>query len=232
MQTVYSLLAVAALALPAAGAVVDLPRFPSLSPDGSVVVFSWRGDLWRANSAGGDATRLTSNPAAESRSAFTPDGSRIVFESERDGLKNLWSMTPDGGDLRRLTELDAPFALTSVGKLGENTVAFLESSLEGDLYRSSRPFVVPIAGGTPVRLHDAFGGGANASADGKKVLFERGGSGLPRRATPAPTTGTSGSTTPSRKRLNSSRGTQATTRCRDSSAPASSSTSPTAAARR
>jgi len=186
MQTVSSLLAVAALALPAAGAVVDLPRYPSLSPDGSVVVFSWRGDLWRANSAGGDATRLTSNPAAESRSAFTPDGSRIVFESERDGLKNLWSMTPDGGDLRRLTEMDSPFALTAVGRLGEDMVVFIESTLEGDLYRSPRPFVVPIAGGTPVRLHDAFGGGASPSPDGKKMLFERGGSGLPRRGYTGP----------------------------------------------
>ena len=171
---------------PALAATVDLPRYPALSPDGSVVVFSWRGDLWRASSAGGDATRLTSNPAAESRSAFTPDGSRIVFESERDGLKNLWSMNPEGGDLRRLTELDAAFALNSVGTLGGETVVFIESTLEGDLYRASRPYFVRLEGGTPVRLHDAFGGGACASPDGKKVLFERGGTGLPRRGYTGP----------------------------------------------
>ena len=27
---------------------VDLPSFPSISPDGEEVVFSWRGDLWKA----------------------------------------------------------------------------------------------------------------------------------------------------------------------------------------
>ena len=163
------------------GAQVDLPRYPSLSPDGTTVVFTWRGDLWRAASAGGEATRLTSNPAVDVRSAFTPDGSRIVFESERDGLKNLWSMTAQGGDLKQLTELDTSFTLTSVGMLGERAVVFVESALEGDLYRSPRPFVVELSGGTPTRLHDAFGGAASSSADGARVLFERGTSAWSRR---------------------------------------------------
>ena len=42
---------------------VDLPRFPSISPDGSTVVFSWRGDLWSVPFEGGRAIRLTSHPA-------------------------------------------------------------------------------------------------------------------------------------------------------------------------
>lgn len=172
---------VGAVAGAASAAQVALPRYPSLSPDGSTVVFSWRGDLWRAPSAGGEATRLTSNPSSEARSAFTPDGSRIVFESDREGLKNLWSIKPDGSDLRQLTELDAGFLLSSVGTLDGRTVVFIDSTIEGDLYRSPRPFIVPLEGGTPVRLHGAFGGAPVASADGSKVLFERGGSGWSRR---------------------------------------------------
>lgn len=176
----------AAISAGALGAVVDLPRFPALSPNGATLVFTWRGDLWSAPSTGGAAVRLTSNPAVDTRSAFTPDGARIVFESERDGLKNLWSMAADGSDLRQLTELDASFILSSVGVAGGKTVAFIESSLEGDLYRSPRPFTVPVDGGTPVRLHDAFGGAANASADGGRILFERGTSGWTRRGYTGP----------------------------------------------
>ena len=175
-----------AFAASAAAANVDLPRHPALSPNGATVVFTWRGDLWSAPATGGNATRLTSNPATEMRSGFTPDGTRIVFESERDGLKNLWSMATDGSDLRQITDLDAMFSLSSVGTLNGKPVAFIESTLEGDLYRSSRPFVVSVDGGTPERLHDAFGSAANASADGAKVLFERGSSSWARRGYTGP----------------------------------------------
>ena len=89
-------LVVLAASSSALAATVDLPRYPALSPDGATVVFSWRGDLWRAGTAGGAAVRLTANPANDSRSAFTADGSRIVFESDREGTKNLWSMTAYG----------------------------------------------------------------------------------------------------------------------------------------
>ena len=178
-------------AMEARAATVDLPRHPALSPDGSIVVFSWRGDLWRASAAGGEAIRLTSNPANETRSGFTADGARIVFESEREGGRNLWSMRPDGSDIRRVTELDASFALSSVGVFGGRPVAFIESTLEGDLYRSSRPFMVPLdlaegATAAPVRVHDAFGGAPNASSAGDAVLFERGGSGWLRRGYTGP----------------------------------------------
>ena len=175
-----------AFAASAAAANVDLPRHPALSPNGATVVFTWRGDLWSAPATGGNATRLTSNPATEMRSGFTPDGTRIVFESERDGLKNLWSMATDGSDLRQITDLDAMFSLSSVGTLNGKPVAFIESTLEGDLYRSSRPFVVSVDGGTPERMHDAFGSAANASADGAKVLFERGSSSWARRGYTGP----------------------------------------------
>ena len=68
---------------------VSLPRYPSVSPDGSQVVFSWRGDLWRVATAGGLAQRLTSHPADESYSAFSRDGTRLAFISTRSGSSNI-----------------------------------------------------------------------------------------------------------------------------------------------
>ncbi|MFM7261716.1 MAG: hypothetical protein ACKO3W_14050, partial [bacterium] len=178
---VLSPLCTASLVAATHAANVDLPRHPALSPDGKTVVFTWRGDLWSAPSLGGAAMRLTANPAVENRSAFTPDGTRIVFESDREGVRNLWSIATDGSDLRQLTELDASFALSSVGMLAGKPTIFIDTTIEGDLFRGTRPYVVSVEGGTPVRLHDAFGGAANASADGARVLFERGGSGWSRR---------------------------------------------------
>ena len=132
---------------------VDLPRFPSLSPNGDRICFSWRGDLWSVPSFGGHAQRLTAHSANETRSAWSPDGAEIVFESDRDGVRNLWCMAADGTDVRQLTTLDRPVTLSAVA---EEQVWF-SAYLELDVYRSERPYMIPRQGGDPVRLHDAFG---------------------------------------------------------------------------
>jgi TolB protein len=44
---------------------------------------------------------------------WSPDGARLVFVSERDGNPEIYSMTADGADPRRLTSdnaLDEPVA--------------------------------------------------------------------------------------------------------------------------
>ena len=154
---------------------VDLPRYPSLSPDGEDVVFSWRGDLWRVDIDGGKAIRLTSHPGIDSRSAWNPDGSGLVFESDRDGYRNIWSIDPDGDGLRQLVQGDTSAILSDFGSGpdGTPTVVF-DGRFENDFYRGSRPYEVSLDGGQPRRVHDAFGSAAQRSPDGSKVLFERG----------------------------------------------------------
>jgi tricorn protease len=155
---------------------VDLPRFPSISPDGSTVVFSWRGDLWSVPFEGGRAIRLTSHPGREHDSQWTADGSSIVFESDRDGVVNLYSMNPDGTNIRQLTHLDTGAGLSDVGVDGQgHPVVGFSAYLEGDLYRAPRPYEIDLAGGEPRRVHDAFGSDAVRSPDGTRVAFVRGG---------------------------------------------------------
>lgn len=158
---------------------VDLPRHPSLSPDGREVAFSWRGDLWKAPTAGGHAVRLTSHPADEGRSAWSPDGRTIAFESDRSGSENVWLMAADGSGVRRLTHEDAP--LTLAGWTGDGTGVVVSSRREADVHPEPRPFVVPAAGGPLRRLHGAFGREPAESPDGARLAFTRGGSSWSRR---------------------------------------------------
>src|SRR4051812_30324025 len=75
---------------------VDLPRLPSISPDGGQVVFTWRGDLWKVSSQGGFAERLTSHVADDTATAWSRDGKRIAFASNRAGGVNAFIMNADG----------------------------------------------------------------------------------------------------------------------------------------
>jgi hypothetical protein len=149
--TLIGALTVAACAPAALAGTVDLPRSPAASPDGNVLVFSWRGDLWKVAGSGGSAIRLTAHPAAEGRSAFSPDGAAIVFDSDRDGSRNLYVMRSDGTAVRQLTFGDSACILAGTGLDGAGRpVAYFESSRENDLYRAARPYMVPLAGGPAV----------------------------------------------------------------------------------
>lgn len=70
-----------------------------VSPDGQTIVFDLLGDLYTmpiAGSGSGLATRVTSGPAFDMQPRFSPDGKRIAFSSDRDGLWNIWVMNADG----------------------------------------------------------------------------------------------------------------------------------------
>lgn len=168
-----------ALAASATAGEVDLVRSPSLSPDGAAVVFSWRGDLWWASTSGGRAVRLTSHPADESRSAWSPDGRTIAFETDRSVAENVWLMDADGANVRQLTREDAGLVLT--GWTHDGAGLTVVSRRAGDFHPEPRPFSVPAAGGPFRRLHDAFGREAVVSPDGSRIAFVRGGSAWTRR---------------------------------------------------
>ncbi len=155
---------------------VDLPRYPSISPDGSRIVFSWRGDLWMVAAQGGVATRLTVHPGDDLRSAWAKDGSRVAFTSSRNGYTNIYLMNADGSDIRQVTDSDGTCALSSFGIDDEgNEVITFSSNFEGDAYRDYRPYMVSSAGGDLIRIHDAFGSYPIISPDGNRVAFSRGG---------------------------------------------------------
>ena len=74
-----------------------------VSPDGSTLVFDLLGDIYTMPIGGGDATLILGGHAYETMPRFSPDGERIAFTSDRDGLENIWTARRDGSDLRQVT---------------------------------------------------------------------------------------------------------------------------------
>jgi Tol biopolymer transport system component len=75
-----------------------------VSPDGQTIVFDLLGDLYTLPMSGGRATPLTSGMALDGQPRFSPDGSKVVFTSDRSGGENLWVMSLDGADTTQLTK--------------------------------------------------------------------------------------------------------------------------------
>ncbi|HXV77763.1 MAG TPA: amidohydrolase family protein [Candidatus Polarisedimenticolaceae bacterium] len=74
-----------------------------VSPDGRSIVFDMLGDIYRVPIDGGAAAALTDGIEWNYQPRFSPDGSRLVFVSDRDGADNLWVMRADGSDARPIT---------------------------------------------------------------------------------------------------------------------------------
>ena len=83
---------------------------PAWSPDGKLVAYRLnpvRGDesdIMVVPASGGRPRNLTRSPGvADWSPAWSPDGRSIAFFSARSGGRDIWTMSPDGTDRRRLT---------------------------------------------------------------------------------------------------------------------------------
>src|SRR5882724_222452 len=76
----------------------------ALSPNGKQIAFDLQGTIFVIPVAGGAAVPVTDHLGDDRQPSWSPDGSRIAFQSYRDGNFHLWSVKPDGSDLRQHTK--------------------------------------------------------------------------------------------------------------------------------
>jgi len=79
------------------------------SRDGSKIAFvraseTEAGDVYVMKADGGGQRRLTRNPEWDGYPAWSPDGRRIAYDSERSGHVALYLMKSDGSEKLRLTQ--------------------------------------------------------------------------------------------------------------------------------
>lgn len=148
--------------------------WPALSHDGAMLAFEWLNDIWIAPSGGGDAIRITRDPARDSYPKWTPDGSRVVFSSERSGSMQVHSVKSDGSDIRRHSLNTEGCILEDVSPDG--SFAFARGERERSGYRQTRLLKIDLRDDArELMLFDATAHSASVSPDGTRILFCRGG---------------------------------------------------------
>ncbi len=101
-KSIISLALLGVSALGAAAAPLWL-RNVAISPDGSTIAFTYKGNVFTVPSKGGDARQLTSGGSYNTSPVWSPDGSKIAFGSDREGSMDVFVVNSRGGVPKRLT---------------------------------------------------------------------------------------------------------------------------------
>ncbi|WOC16528.1 Tol-Pal system protein TolB [Pseudochrobactrum sp. MP213Fo] len=105
---------------------------PRFSPDGQKVVMSLLQDDGSANIYTMDlrsrtTTRLTSSQAIDTSASYSPDGSKIAFESDRGGRQQIYVMGSDGSNPQRISFGNGSYS-TPVWSPRGDMIAFTKQS--------------------------------------------------------------------------------------------------------
>jgi len=151
-------------------------RYPAISPDGTTIVFSYQGDLWKVATDGGDAVPLTLHEAYDYRPVWSHDGEKIAFSSDRYGNFDVFMMSKTGGRAERLTyhssddfvndfSADNQQILFSSSRMDASTNQQYPSGVLSELY------AISVDGGMPQQLLTTPANNAKTSSDGNILVF-------------------------------------------------------------
>lgn len=151
-------------------------RYPSISPDGKTIVFTYKGDLYKVAAAGGTASPLTMHEAHDFMPVWSKDGKSIAFASDRYGNFDVFVIPAEGGEAKRLTFHSAaeyPYSFTNDNK----NVIFGSARMDLPANRQypaaymSELYSVSVNGGRVTQVFTTPAEDIKFSKDGNKIIY-------------------------------------------------------------
>jgi tricorn protease len=133
------------------------------------IAFSFAGDIWIVDRAGGDVRRLTTGIGIETDPVFSPDGTQIAFTGEYDGNRDVYVVPAAGGVPRRLTYHPGPDEV--VGWTPDGKRVLFRSNRTSFADGVVRLFTVPPEGGFPAEVPLARAREGSYSPDGSHLAY-------------------------------------------------------------
>ncbi len=151
-------------------------RYASISPDGKQIAFSYKGDIYKVSSSGGEAKQLTVHEAYDAYPIWSNDAQKIAFASKRFGNYDIFIMSSEGGKTTRLTyhsSNDYPGDFSN----DNSKIIFTSARLDAQssvLHPSgvlSEAYVVADSGGRVEQVITTPAENIQFSPDGKKIIY-------------------------------------------------------------
>ncbi|OFW44196.1 MAG: amidohydrolase [Acidobacteria bacterium RIFCSPLOWO2_12_FULL_67_14b] len=142
---------------------------PVISPDGTQVAFAAVGDIY-VMPIGGGAVNITKDAALDTDPSWSPDGSSLVYSSDKDGgFLQLWIRDMTSGQSRRVTNLNTQPQGAAFSPDGKRIVFF---NVDG-MWRVAEMSILDVDSGRVTKIHDSLPqpGAPAWSPDGKRIAL-------------------------------------------------------------
>lgn len=153
-------------------------RYPAISPNGSEIAFTYKGDIYKVPIKGGQAIRLTTSQGYDSKPIWSPDGSKIAFVSDRlNGAMDIYVMSANGRSAKKLTThstTETPYTFTNDSKFIVFK-AHIQDPWNSGLFPTSNlseVYKVPVTGGRPEQILATPAEYIKFNANGTKFLYQ------------------------------------------------------------
>lgn len=129
-------------------------------------------DIWSANPDGTGLTNLTRVPGVDADGQWSPDGSKIVFNSNRNGSYDIFVMDADGSDQQQLTDGPGNEVYPTWSPNGR-MIAYEDDESEGEESRNADIVIMSADGAVRRRVRTRFHSASSLawSPDGRQIAF-------------------------------------------------------------